>query len=92
MALLEALLDADGQPVAKARLFELAWPGTIVEEVNLSVQIAALRRALGQDSSGREWITTVPRVGYCLPRQGETSPAPTGLRRASIVVLPFTAT
>ena len=89
MALLEALLEADGQPVAKARLFELVWPGTIVEEVNLSVQIAALRKALGRDADGREWITTVPRVGYCLPRQGETPLAPTGLRRASIVVLPF---
>jgi TolB-like protein len=84
-----ALLEADGQPVVKARLFELAWPGTIVEEVNLSVQIAALRRALGRDAEGREWITTVPRVGYCLPRPGETPPGPTGLRRASIVVLPF---
>ena len=31
----------------------------------------------------------MPRVGYCLPRQGERSPGPTGLRRASIVVLPF---
>ena len=89
MALLEALLEANGQPVGKARLFELAWPGTIVEEVNLSVQIATLRKALGRDTQGREWITTIPRVGYCLPRQGETSPAPTGLRRASIVVLPF---
>ena len=75
--------------MGKARLFELAWPGTIVEEVNLSVQIATLRKALGRDTQGREWITTIPRVGYCLPRQGETSPAPTGLRRASIVVLPF---
>src|SRR5262245_10799185 len=89
LALLEALLDADGQPVAKAVLFERAWPGTIVEEVNLSVQIAALRKALGRDAEGREWITTVPRMGYCLPRQSEAPPRPTGLRRASIVVLPF---
>jgi DNA-binding winged helix-turn-helix (wHTH) protein len=68
LALLEALLDADGQPVGKDRLLERAWPGSIVEEVNLTVQIAALRKALGTAPDGREWIVTVPRVGYRLPR------------------------
>ena len=46
LALLRALLDADGA-VPKAALMEAGWPGTFVEESNLTVQIAALRKALG---------------------------------------------
>jgi TolB-like protein len=65
-ALLAALADARGGVVAKDRLMQAAWPGTIVEEANLTVQIAALRRALGTGQDGQDWIVTVPRVGYRL--------------------------
>lgn len=67
IALLEALARADG-PVSKADLIEAAWPGTIVEDGNLTVQIAALRKALGTRPDGGDWIATVPRVGYRLLR------------------------
>lgn len=60
--LLSTLLDANGEPVGKQRLMERAWPGLIVEEGNLTVQISALRRHLGED--GGAIIVTVPRVGY----------------------------
>ena len=89
--LLEALATAEG-PVTKADLIEAAWPGTIVEEGNLTVQIAALRKALGPRPDGQEWIVTVPRVGYRLVRAGppvgagEEEP---GSLRPSIAVLPF---
>ena len=43
-----------------------AWPEVIVEEGNLTVQIAALRRAMGAMPDGRDWIVTVPRLGYRL--------------------------
>jgi DNA-binding winged helix-turn-helix (wHTH) protein len=36
------------------------------EESNLTVQIAALRKALGPSNDGYDWIVTVPRVGYRL--------------------------
>jgi TolB-like protein/DNA-binding winged helix-turn-helix (wHTH) protein len=89
LALLRALLDADGQPVSKGVLLERGWPGTIVEEVNLSVQIAALRKALGTTSDGEAWITTVPRVGYRLLQR----PAPGVVAGAkslpTVAVLPF---
>jgi DNA-binding winged helix-turn-helix (wHTH) protein len=62
--LLKALVKSPGAPVDKAQLMEAAWPGTAVEESNLSVQIAALRKLLGPQSDGREWVATVPRVGY----------------------------
>jgi len=45
-------------------LIEAAWPGQAVEESNLNVQIAALRRALGEEPGGDRWIETLPRRGY----------------------------
>ena len=45
--LLEALLKRPGEVISKAELMDVAWSGTIVEEGNLSVQIAALRKLLG---------------------------------------------
>lgn len=88
VALLEALLSADGQAVSKDELLARAWPGMIVEEANLSVQIAALRKALGRAPNGLEWIATVPRIGYRLPRPtlADASARPV---RPSIAVLPF---
>ncbi|WGD49301.1 winged helix-turn-helix domain-containing protein [Bradyrhizobium sp. CB1650] len=62
-ALLRILLERAGSPVSKDALIEAAWPGLNVEESNLTVQIAALRRALEQDGGGR-WIETLPRRGY----------------------------
>ena len=47
---------------------DAGWGGTVVEEGNLSVQIAALRKALGTRDDGQEWIVTVPRTGYRLLR------------------------
>jgi TolB-like protein len=64
LSLLQALLSARGETVTKAELMELGWPNAIVEESNLSVQIAALRKLLGSVPDGVEWIVTVPRVGY----------------------------
>src|SRR5262245_61672335 len=49
---------------------EAAWAGLTVEESNLAVQIAALRRVLGEEPGGENWIETLPRRGYRLPQQG----------------------
>jgi TolB-like protein len=65
-ALLAALLAADGRVVTKTALMDAAWPGLAVEESNLTVQIAALRKLMGPAPDGTEWIVTVPRVGYRL--------------------------
>lgn len=84
-ALLAALLDADSQVVTKAELMERVWPQTIVEEGNLAVQVATLRRALGTRPDGEEWIVTTARVGYRLVREPGSEAA--GL--PAIAVLPF---
>lgn len=64
LSLLHALLRADGQAVTKGELMDAAWPGLVVEESNLSVQVAALRKALGANPAGSSWIATIARVGY----------------------------
>jgi len=87
-ALLGALADARGGVVAKDTLMQAAWPGTVVEEANLTVQIAALRRALGTGQDGRDWIVTVPRVGYRLVWSQDTETAD-GSGPPAVAVLPF---
>lgn len=63
--LLWLLAEAPGQVLEHRYLLERAWPGRVVGEANLRVQIAALRRAL--DFGGEErYILNVPGRGYLL--------------------------
>ena len=64
LLLLAALVARPGEVLAKSELMDAAWPGTAVEEGNLTVQIASLRKLLGPSEGGSEWIATIPRVGY----------------------------
>ena len=72
MALLRILIDRAGAPVSKDALIEAAWPGLAIEDSNLTVQIAALRRALGEAPGGEGWIVTLPRRGYRFVGPGVT--------------------
>jgi TolB-like protein/Tfp pilus assembly protein PilF len=62
--LLAAFLRRPGEVLTKSDLIDAAWEGAAVEESNLAVRIAALRKLLGQAPQGGEWINTIPRVGY----------------------------
>jgi len=62
--LLRVLAEQPRVPISKETLLQAAWPGLSVEESNLTVQIAALRRALGVEPGGERWIETLPRCGY----------------------------
>src|SRR6516162_2167975 len=64
VALLRVLVERRGIPVSKDALMEAAWAGLTVEESNLAVQIAALRRVFGEEPGGENWIETLPRRGY----------------------------
>lgn len=88
LALLAALVEAGGEAVSKTELMERAWPGVIVEEGNLTVQVAALRKALGTAPHGGDWIATVPRLGYRLPRPEPVAEAALP-ERPALAVLPF---
>jgi non-specific serine/threonine protein kinase len=54
-----ALIERRDRLVTKAELLDLVWPGVVVEENNLQVQISTLRKLLGQDA-----IATVAGRGY----------------------------
>ncbi|MCZ8077380.1 MAG: winged helix-turn-helix domain-containing protein [Paucibacter sp.] len=56
-----ALANQPGRTIGRSQLLDVCWPGLVVEENNLSVQIATLRKVLGAAT-----ITTVPGIGYCL--------------------------
>ncbi len=56
---LSVLMKHRDRVVTKRELLESAWPGLVVEENNLQVQISTLRKVLGHDS-----ITTIPGQGY----------------------------
>jgi TolB-like protein len=100
VALMRLLVERAGEPVAKSALIEAAWPGLAIEDSNLTVQVAALRRAFAEHAEGAEWIETLPRRGYryigpAVVRHaasaGETltPPAPALPDKPSIAVLPF---
>jgi TolB-like protein/Flp pilus assembly protein TadD len=86
--LLKALFSRPGDVLTKTELMDAAWQGLAVEESNLSVQIAALRKSLGPGPGGAEWIVTVPRVGYRFVLPAAPYP-PARDERPSIAVLPF---
>ncbi len=64
---LAVLARRAGRLVSKDELLEQVWPGLVVEEGNIAVQIAAVRKVLSP-----ELIATVPGHGYRLT----AAPAP----------------
>ncbi|MDX2150711.1 MAG: winged helix-turn-helix domain-containing protein [Bryobacteraceae bacterium] len=62
--LLVYLASNAGRLVEKEELLRALWPDAFVEEANLTVNVAALRRALGPAPDGANWIETVPKRGY----------------------------
>jgi TolB-like protein/Tfp pilus assembly protein PilF len=101
VVLLRLLLKQAGVPVSKDALIEAAWPGLAIEDSNLTVQIAALRRVFAQVAGGADWIETLPRRGYRyvgppvvadnFPGEGlPQTPLPLVLPdKPSVAVLPF---
>ena len=69
--ILVALVEHQGRVVTRNKLLDIAWPGLVVEENNLSVQIATLRKVLGSSE-----ISTVPGIGYRLSASPAEQPAP----------------
>jgi predicted ATPase/DNA-binding winged helix-turn-helix (wHTH) protein len=57
--LLAAFVDRPGTLLTKDDLLATVWPGLVVEENNLQVQVSTLRKILGQSA-----IATIPGRGY----------------------------
>src|SRR3954451_20811455 len=63
-ALACVLVQGRGGIVSRSKIMDEVWPGVAVEENNLTVQLAALRRVLDESRPGPSCIQTVPRRGY----------------------------
>jgi len=66
LAILCALAEAKGDIVSKAELMARLWPGRVVDEGNLHVQVSALRKALDEHDGAHSLVATVPGRGYRL--------------------------
>lgn len=62
--LLTVLVERHGEVVSKSELMTRVWPGLVVEETNLKVNIAAIRRLLGEVPGPPRYIATVVGTGY----------------------------
>jgi len=62
--ILQVLLQSNGRLLSKEELMARIWPNSFVEEANLTVNISALRKTLGDRPDGGEYIETVPKRGY----------------------------
>ena len=59
-----ALVENSGQVLEKNELMKRVWPDAVVEENNLTQNVSALRKIIGEDAAGRRYIETLPRRGY----------------------------
>jgi predicted ATPase len=64
MDILLILLEHAGEVVSKQTLIARVWPKNVVEDINLRVHMAALRKALGDGQAGQRYIITVAQRGY----------------------------
>jgi len=64
LTILQILVERAGKVVDKREISRLVWPDTFVEEANIRVHVAALRRALGDGQNGARYIVNIPGRGY----------------------------
>ena len=62
--LLLIFVENPGRLLTKDELMKALWPHSFVEESNLTQQISAARKALGQAPGEEPYIVTVPGKGY----------------------------
>ena len=62
---LAAMVERAGEVLSHREIMTVAWPDLVVEESNVRVQIAMLRRKLGCGCNGMRYIVSVAGRGYC---------------------------
>jgi TolB-like protein/DNA-binding winged helix-turn-helix (wHTH) protein/Flp pilus assembly protein TadD len=62
--ILGVLIEREGEVVSKDEIIAAVWPGTVVEDSNLTVQISTLRRVLDRGRSNGSCIQTISGRGY----------------------------
>jgi TolB-like protein len=86
--ILAVLASAKGELVTKDELLAQVWPGRVVEENALQVQVSALRKVL-DEGTGQSCLVSVPGRGYRLIGLSDTLSGPPLPDKPSIAVLPF---
>jgi DNA-binding winged helix-turn-helix (wHTH) protein len=84
LEILIALVERPGELVGKGELLARAWPDTVVEESNLKVQIAGLRRALGCGCGGNRYLATFSGRGFRFVAQSRSRKRSRSYRRRSL--------
>ena len=59
-----ALVENSGRIVEKEELMQMIWPDVVVEENNLTQNISAIRKSLGDRQNEHRFVVTVPGRGY----------------------------
>lgn len=72
--LLVCFVERQGELITREELMKAVWRDTFVEETNLRFCIHSLRKALGKNSEGKDYIETLPKRGYRFV--AETPPKP----------------
>jgi len=62
--LLQLLVVHHGKLVTKETILESIWTDTVVEEGNINRTISTIRKSLGIQPNGSDFIETVPKSGY----------------------------
>ncbi len=66
MTLLVALAQHPGEVLGTRAILNTVWPDVVVSDASVSVLVAELRKALGDDPASPRFIETIPRRGYRL--------------------------
>src|SRR5262245_5365620 len=90
------LIQHSGHVLEKKEIMDQIWPDTFVEEASLTQNIFILRKALGENAIGVQYIETIPKRGYRFVGEVKKSylesskpQANTPADFSSIAVLPF---
>jgi DNA-binding winged helix-turn-helix (wHTH) protein len=75
--ILIALVERSGALVTREELLAGVWPNIFVEEGNLKVHVAPLRKALGDGRDGNRYIASIPGRGYSFVAPVTSSSRPT---------------
>jgi DNA-binding winged helix-turn-helix (wHTH) protein len=90
--ILITLCERAGEVVTREELLARVWPETIVEEANLRIHIAALRKTLGCSRDGVRYISNVMGRGYCfvaaVARVADTPMCKEGLASVNSAIKP----
>lgn len=79
LEILIALAERAGEVIGARELIQRGWPHATVGDANLRVQIASLRKVLGDSTDGARFIAAHFRAGVCLRCPGSSERAAIGL-------------